>query len=66
MFDISTISSLMFVVLVQVVLQPVEFVYSPTFIERASSFFCFPASQDDLNEQVSLASDPHASIDYTM
>ncbi len=56
----------MFVVLIQVVLQPVEFVYSPTFIERASSFLCFPASQDDLNEQVSLASDPHASIDYTM
>lgn len=39
-------------VFAQVVLQPVEFVYSDTLIKRASSFFSFPTSQEVLNDQV--------------
>jgi len=38
----------------QVVLQPVEFVYSETLIKRASSFFSFPASHEVVNDQVRL------------
>lgn len=38
--------------LYQVVLQPVEFVYSASLINHASSFFSFPDSQQILNDQV--------------
>ena len=39
-------------VLAQVVLQPIEFVYSAALIKRVSSFFSFLASDEVLNDQV--------------
>uniref|UniRef100_A0A7I4B673 Uncharacterized protein n=1 Tax=Physcomitrium patens TaxID=3218 RepID=A0A7I4B673_PHYPA len=41
--------------IVSVVLQPVEFVYSASLINHASSFFSFPDSQQILNDQVDSA-----------